>query len=144
MIAPEVDCPTKIVFAKATTDTQRSAIGQQTSGRVEFFLHSDDFTAQYNAMRAAGVFFEQAPREEPHGRVVVWQVPFGNRWDLLHRTDEYPALNGAAHLRNRSHRDKRRNQSDDGREEPQQRQTKNLNQNERRHPTINMPRCHLF
>ena len=70
VIAPEVDCRTKIVNAKATTDTQSSAIGQQTTGRVGFFLHSDDFTADYNAMRAAGVFFEQAPGTNP--RVGLW------------------------------------------------------------------------
>ena len=84
VIAPKVDCPTKIVI---TTDTQRSAICQQTSGQVEFLLHSDDFTADDNAMPAAGVFFEQAPRDRPYGRVEVWRDPFGNRQDLLHRTD---------------------------------------------------------
>ena len=36
-------------------------------------------------MRAAGVLFEQAHREESYGRVAVWQDPFGNRWDLLQR-----------------------------------------------------------
>ena len=32
---------------------------------------------------AAGVEFEEAPRQEPYGTVAVWRDPFGNRWDLL-------------------------------------------------------------
>jgi len=85
VIAPETECTTNIILAKATTEAQISAIGQQTGGRVGFFLNSNNFDADYAAMRAAGVLFEQAPREESYGRVAVWQDPFGNRWDLLQR-----------------------------------------------------------
>jgi len=85
VIVPEAECTTNIILAKATTEAQISAIGQQTGGRVGFFLNSDNFDADYAAMRAARVFFEQAPRDESFGRVVVWQGPFGNRWDLLQR-----------------------------------------------------------
>ena len=85
VISPETECKTNIILAKATTEAQISAIGQQTGGRVGFFLNSDNFDADYAAMRAAGVLFEQAPREESYGRVAVWQDPFGNRWDLLQR-----------------------------------------------------------
>ena len=77
VIAPEVDCQTKIVNAKATTDTQSSAIGQQTIGHVGFFLHSDDFTADYNAMRAAGVFLSKPPRTGP-----MYSVPASGGSDL--------------------------------------------------------------
>lgn len=34
-------------------------------------------------MLAAGVEFEETPRDEPYGRVAVFRDPFGNRWDLL-------------------------------------------------------------
>jgi len=78
---PEGGCA--IVLAKAVGEAQRAAIGNQTGGRVGFFLQTDDFTRDYNAMIAAGVHFEEAPRHEAYGSVAVWQDPFGNRWDLL-------------------------------------------------------------
>jgi len=37
VIAPEAECTTNIILAKATTEAQISAIGQQTGGRVGFF-----------------------------------------------------------------------------------------------------------
>lgn len=73
----------RIVLAQADTDQQRAAIGQQGGGRVWLFLHTDDFNRDYRKMQAAGVVFEEAPRDEPYGRVAVWRDPFGNRWDLI-------------------------------------------------------------
>ena len=72
----------KIVLARADTDLQRAAIGQQGGGRVWLFLQTDDFDRDYRRMQAAAVLFEEDPRDEPYGRVVVWRDPFGNRWDL--------------------------------------------------------------
>ena len=50
VIAPETECTTNIILAKATTGAQISTIGQQTGGRVSF-LQSNDFHADYAAMR---------------------------------------------------------------------------------------------
>lgn len=75
---------TRLLLAKAVTDRQRAAIGTQTGGRVGFFLHSDDFSADHARLQAAGVVFEETPRQEPYGTVAVFRDPFGNRWDLLH------------------------------------------------------------
>jgi uncharacterized glyoxalase superfamily protein PhnB len=72
-----------LLLAKAATPAQHAAIGAQTGGRVGFFLETDDFERDHRAMTAAGVAFEEAPRDEPYGRVAVWRDPFGNRWDLL-------------------------------------------------------------
>jgi uncharacterized glyoxalase superfamily protein PhnB len=36
-------------------------------------------------MTAAGVLFEEEPRQETYGTVAVWRDPFGNRWDLIER-----------------------------------------------------------
>lgn len=36
-----------------------------------------------SAMTAAGVTFLEAPRHEAYGVVVVFQDPFGNKWDLM-------------------------------------------------------------
>lgn len=34
-------------------------------------------------MRAAGVVFEEAPRQEPYGTVAVYRDLYGNRRDLI-------------------------------------------------------------
>jgi catechol 2,3-dioxygenase-like lactoylglutathione lyase family enzyme len=74
---------TAFLLAKAVGDQQIAAIGQQGGGRVWLFLRTDDFAADYAAMGAKGVTFEEAPRDEPYGQVAVFRDPFGNRWDLI-------------------------------------------------------------
>ncbi|MGH1577256.1 VOC family protein [Planktotalea sp.] len=74
---------TRILLAKADGPEQESAIGNQTGGRVGFFLHTDDFETDYARMQSHGVEFEENPRYEPYGTVAVFRDPFGNRWDLL-------------------------------------------------------------
>lgn len=74
---------TQLLLARAVNDEQRAAIGRQTGGRVGFFLNTEDFDADHARMLAAGVAFEETPRDEPYGRVAVFRDPFGNRWDLL-------------------------------------------------------------
>lgn len=73
----------RLVLARAEGETQRAAIGNQAGGRVFLFLETDDFARDHAAMLAAGVVFEEEPRQEPYGRVAVWRDPFGNRWDLI-------------------------------------------------------------
>lgn len=85
MVAPPGG-QTALLLAKAVGPDQVAAIGNQTGGRVGFFLMSDDFAADHQRMLAAGVHFEEAPRHEPYGSVAVWCDPFGNRWDLLQLT----------------------------------------------------------
>ncbi|MDX3239872.1 VOC family protein [Streptomyces sp. ME03-5709C] len=72
-----------LLLARAENDAQLARIGDQTGGRVGFFLHSEDFAADHARMRAAGVVFLEEPRHEAYGSVVVFQDPYGNRWDLL-------------------------------------------------------------
>ena len=74
---------TRLVLARAEGEAQRAAIGNQAGGRVFLFLETDDFARDHAAMLAAGVVFEEEPRQEPYGRVAVWRDPFGNRWDLI-------------------------------------------------------------
>ena len=74
---------TALLLAKADGDAQEAAIGQQTGGRVSFFLHTDNFARDYAAMRAKGVTFKEDPRHEAYGSVVVFEDPFGNLWDLI-------------------------------------------------------------
>lgn len=74
-----------LVLARAEGSRQTRAIGDQAGGRVFLFLETDDFNRDHKNMVAAGVKFEDAPRQESYGRVAVWRDPFGNRWDLLER-----------------------------------------------------------
>lgn len=72
-----------LLLARAKNDAELSRVGDQTGGRVGFFLHTEDFAADHARMRAAGVVFLEEPRHEAYGSVAVFQDPYGNRWDLL-------------------------------------------------------------
>lgn len=87
LVAPPGARETRLLLAKAATDRQRAAIGDQAGGRVFLFLATDDFERDFARYRAAGVLFEEAPRTEPYGVVAVFRDPFGNRWDLIQPVD---------------------------------------------------------
>ncbi|KAK0639050.1 Glyoxalase/bleomycin resistance protein/dioxygenase [Cercophora newfieldiana] len=70
-------------IAPATTDAQKSAVGNQTGGRVGFFLRTDNFARDHKAMLEKGVEFLEEPRYEVYGTVAVFKDPFGNTWDLI-------------------------------------------------------------
>jgi catechol 2,3-dioxygenase-like lactoylglutathione lyase family enzyme len=74
---------TGILLAQAEGDRQAAAVGDQFAGRVGFFLEVEDFEAEYQRMKAAGVEFDGTPRSEPYGQVAVFIDIAGNRWDLL-------------------------------------------------------------
>jgi catechol 2,3-dioxygenase-like lactoylglutathione lyase family enzyme len=74
---------TGILLAQADGERQAAAIGNQTGGRVGFFLRVDDFDAARARLTAAGAEFLTEPRDEPYGRVAVFADPWGNKWDLL-------------------------------------------------------------
>ena len=74
---------TAILLAQADGERQRAAVGDQYAGRVGLFLRVEDFDAQLERMRAAGVEFVEEPRDEPYGRVAIFRDVAGNRWDLL-------------------------------------------------------------
>ena len=65
------------------TPEQIARIGDQAGGRVFLFLHTDDFSRDYEAMRSRGVRFLEAPRQEAYGTVAVFEDLYGNKWDLL-------------------------------------------------------------
>lgn len=82
LVAP-AGAETALLLVKADDDAQRARVGDQTGGRVGYFLHSDDFARDYAAMLAKGVQFLETPRSEAYGTVAVFQDLYGNRWDLL-------------------------------------------------------------
>ena len=74
---------TGLLLARADGPAQESHVGDQTGGRVGFFLHTDDFAAEHERMLAAGVRFDEPPRHEAYGTVAVFRDLYGNRWDLV-------------------------------------------------------------
>lgn len=73
----------RLLLARAGDDAQRAAIGNQTGGRVGFFMETDDFERDHEKFVAKGVTFLEAPRYEAYGTVAVFADPFGNKWDLI-------------------------------------------------------------
>ena len=88
-VAPAGARETSFLLARAATPEQQAAIGRQGGGRVFLFLHTDDFERDFTAYTAAGVRFVEAPRDEPYGRVVVFEDLYGNRWDLVQRRSDF-------------------------------------------------------
>lgn len=74
---------TGILLARADGPEQEHVVGNQTAGRVGFFLTVDDFDDTHARLVAAGVTIVRGPFDEPYGRVLVFQDVEGNRWDLL-------------------------------------------------------------
>ena len=58
-------------------------VGRQHGGRVGFFLRVDDFEKTLSSLRDADAKIHGQPRDEPYGRVVVFEDLYGNKWDLL-------------------------------------------------------------
>lgn len=73
---------TEFLIARAVGG-QVQGIGRAAGGRVAYFLHVDDFEATAQRMKAAGVIFEEAPRDEPYGRVAVFRDLYEQKWDLI-------------------------------------------------------------
>ena len=83
VVAPKGGSGTSLVLARASDERQRAAVGNQTGGRVAFFLRTDDFWRDYRNMSAAGIAFVRPPKAEAYGTVAVFEDLYGNLWDLL-------------------------------------------------------------
>jgi len=83
VVAPKGTTGSSLLLAEAATPEQERSVGNQTGGRVGFFLHTDDFASRHKTMREHGVRFLEEPRHEPYGTVAVFEDLYGNRWDLL-------------------------------------------------------------
>jgi catechol 2,3-dioxygenase-like lactoylglutathione lyase family enzyme len=86
VVKPRGDGVCNILLAKAANDTQFSAVGNQTGGRVFLFLNTDDFARDYELFRANGVEFVREPVKESYGMVAVFKDLYGNMWDLIELT----------------------------------------------------------
>ena len=72
-----------LLLAKAKNKEQAAFVGNQTGGRVAFFLYTDDFWRDYESMKQNGVDFIDEPREEDYGFVIVFRDLYGNKWDFI-------------------------------------------------------------
>ncbi len=85
VIAPDENSGAQLLIAEATSDEQRAAIGNQTGGRVGFFLYTDNFDRDYARMQENNVAFTEEPRHEEFGKVIVFADKYGNKWDFIER-----------------------------------------------------------
>lgn len=85
LVAPVGSRGTSLLLARPSNRDQESFIGNQTGGRVTFFLETDDFHRDYTSLTRAGVQFVRPPTEAPYGTVAVFSDLYGNLWDLIER-----------------------------------------------------------
>ena len=74
----------RLLLARAAAPEQTVRIGDQTGGRVSFFLYSDDFEGDLARLRKAGAGFPRGGiKHAPYGRYIVFEDVSGNLWDLI-------------------------------------------------------------
>lgn len=88
VVAPPGGHGARLLLAQAATPEQVDHVGNQTGGRVAFFLHTVDFWRDYQHMQAHGVRFAEEPRHEAYGTVVVFFDLYGNKWDLVQHSSD--------------------------------------------------------
>ena len=74
---------TSLLIARAVTDAEKASVGNQTGGRVAFFLNTDNFDRDHANWSARGVKFREQPRHEVYGTVAVFEDLYGAPWDLI-------------------------------------------------------------
>lgn len=81
-----------LLLAKAANEQQKQTVGNQTGGRVGFFLFTDNFRRDYDNYLKKGITFIRPPKEEPYGTVAVFEDLYGNQWDLLQPSKDNKAI----------------------------------------------------
>jgi catechol 2,3-dioxygenase-like lactoylglutathione lyase family enzyme len=87
VVAPRGGAGASLLLARASSAEQMTRIGNQTGGRVSFFLATDDFRRDYNAMLAEGIRFVRGPSVAEYGTVAVFEDLYGNLWDLVEQAE---------------------------------------------------------
>jgi catechol 2,3-dioxygenase-like lactoylglutathione lyase family enzyme len=77
-VAPRGSTGCCVLLAKAASERQRAAIGNQSGGRVFLFLHTDDVARDYARLVTAGVKIVREPSRAEFGTAAVFEDPFGN------------------------------------------------------------------
>ncbi len=92
MIAPPGATECSLLLAKAANERQTESIGNQTGGRVGFFLFTDNFWRDYNKMVDRKIHFVRPPTEFDYGTVAVFEDLYGNMWDLIEPNENNKGL----------------------------------------------------
>ena len=88
VVAPDANKGAAVLLAQAASPEQSAAIGNQSGGRVMFFLYTDNFDHDYAQMAKHNVAFTEEPRIEDFGKVVVFADKYGNKWDFIERKNQ--------------------------------------------------------
>ena len=78
-----------LLLAKAANEEQKSSIGNQTGGRVAFFLYTDDIDRDHRSLIKNEISIIRGPVDEPYGRVLVFSDLYGNFWDLIQPSNTF-------------------------------------------------------
>lgn len=92
MVAPKGAKECCLLLAKAANEKQTRSIGNQTGGRVGFFLFTDDFWRDYNKMIDKQINFVRPPTAFEYGTVAVFEDLYGNMWDLIEPNEKNKGL----------------------------------------------------
>lgn len=76
-----------LLLAKAVNENQKSRIGDQTGGRVFLFLHTDNFSRDFENLKFHNIKIVRGPDVEAYGTVAVFADLYGNLWDLIEPTN---------------------------------------------------------
>jgi len=88
VVSPSPSDQSGLLLARAIDSLQARCVGNQTGGRVAFFLTTTDFKLSYSLLLERGVRFCERPRREPYGTVAVFLDLYDNRWDLIESNSE--------------------------------------------------------
>jgi catechol 2,3-dioxygenase-like lactoylglutathione lyase family enzyme len=83
LVAPPGSDGCMLLLAKAATPEQQSRVGNQTGGRVGFFLFTDNFERDYQHLLTNDIRIIRPPAKEEYGTVAVFADLYGNYWDLV-------------------------------------------------------------
>lgn len=94
VVKPKGEGGCRLLLAKAATENQQKAVGNQTGGRVFLFLHTDDIQRDLKNLQGANVKIVRELSEEPYGKVAVFEDLYGNLWDLIEPTHLATSIHG--------------------------------------------------
>lgn len=77
-----------MLLAKAKNEKQAFHIGNQTGGRVSFFMFTDDLKRDFENLTNHNIEIIRQPDETEYGKVLVFADLYGNLWDLIEPTEK--------------------------------------------------------
>ena len=86
LVKPAGSAGMSLLLARPSHPGQAAYVGNQTGGRVTFFLQTDDFSRDFALLQSRGVEFVREPVAAPYGTVAVFKDLYGNLWDLVEYT----------------------------------------------------------